>query len=92
MIPKKIWSFWHDKNYPLFVKKCLESKTTFVDSTINITIYNTPSMVETIIKLFKSLIHPDLKTKIRYYDKKVSPDLLHTLLNTSQFVNNNKSI
>jgi len=74
----------------LFVKQCLESKTTFVDSTINITIYNTPSVVETINKLFKALIHPALKTKIRYYDKKESPELLYSLLHTSSYVNNTK--
>ena len=25
MIPKIIWTFWHDNNYPLFVKKCFKS-------------------------------------------------------------------
>jgi hypothetical protein len=74
----------------LFVKKCLDKQTTFVNSTVNITIYNTPSMVEHINAIFKSLIHPVLKTKIVYYDKKASPRLMNLLLNSNE--NNGKTI
>lgn len=64
----------------LFVAKCLERRTGFIDLTINITIYNTPSMVEHIHRVFKMLIHPSLKTKIIYRNKEESPDLLKKLL------------
>jgi hypothetical protein len=64
----------------LFVNKCLDKRTTFINHTVNITIYNTPHMVEHINLIFKSLINPALKTKIVYYNKKESPRLMNSLL------------
>lgn len=39
-------------------------------------IYNTPSVIDSISKILKPLLHPDVRNRIVYYNKKDSPGIL----------------
>ena len=63
----------------LFCSKC-SSNTEFATLLIHIYIYNTPSMIESITRLFAPFIDPVIPKKLVYLSKTDSPQLLEQLL------------
>ena len=75
---KPILELYNKKCLDLSVNKSInELYTTLID---NLYIYNTPTIIDTIINLFKSFITYDIITKIHYETKQTSPQLLEKLL------------
>lgn len=69
-----------------FIKKCISKKTPFVKTTDKVYIYNTPNVLDGISRLLSPFIEPEVRDKITFFDKNVSPEMI-----TSLIVNNNCS-
>lgn len=62
-----------------FCHKCLRSETRYANYTEKFCIYNTPSVMQSISKLFNPLINENVKKRIELIDKKESEDRLKQL-------------
>ena len=62
-----------------FCHKCMRSETRYANYTEKFCIYNTPSVMQNISKLFNSLINENVKKKIELIDKKDSESRLKQL-------------
>lgn len=62
-----------------FCNKCLRSETRYADYMEKFCIYNTPSVMQSISKLFNPLINENVKTRIELIDKKESETRLKQL-------------
>jgi hypothetical protein len=67
----------------LFCGKCYNNRDTrFAQLLLNLYIYHTPSVIETITKLFSPFIDPEIPKKIIFLSKECSPELLDSLLSS----------
>jgi len=64
----------------LYCEKCLMHSTQLSRLIKKMYIYNCPSMIETMARILKPIIHPDIHNKMVYYNKTESPFLLLQLL------------
>ena len=62
---------YHDM-IELFCKKCLTSNRSFSLLLTKLIIYNSPSMIDNISKIFIHLINTDVKNKLIFYNKQES--------------------
>jgi hypothetical protein len=62
-----------------FCQKCMRSETRYANYTEKFCIYNTPSVMQNISKLFNPLINENVKKRIELIDKKESEARLKVL-------------
>ena len=62
-----------------FFDSCMNSENNYIDKLDNMYIYYTPTMIDTISKLFSPFIHPELTKRVIYYSKLESPSLIDKL-------------
>ena len=63
----------------LFCSKCLQSNTRYASHINNLVIYNTPSMIDTISKMFRPFINDNVRNRIDLKTVEQSTEILHSL-------------
>jgi len=64
----------------IYCNKCLSYESSQSISMSNMVIYNTPLFIDSISRILRPVMHPDVPNRITYYKKNESPLLLLNLL------------
>ena len=70
----------HSDLIKLFCSRCLQSNTRYASHINKLVIYNSPSMIETIAKMFRPFINDNVRSKLEIVKSENSSEQLQTLL------------